>query len=50
MLAYIHGLASHFIEDWQNILLSSNEYELLDEEEIENYLKEIKENEETQNN
>lgn len=47
---YIHGQASHFIEDWQNILLSSNEYELLDEEEIENYLKEIKENEETQNN
>ena len=49
-LPYIHGQASHFIEDWQNILLSNNEYELLDEEEIENYLKEIKENEETQNN
>lgn len=49
-LPYIHGQASHFIEDWQNILLSSNEYELLDEEETENYLKEIKENEETQNN
>lgn len=47
---YIHDQASHFIEDWQNILLSSNEYELLDEEETENYLKEIKENEETQNN
>lgn len=47
---YTHGQASHFIEDWQNILLSSNEYELLDEEETENYLKEIKENEETQNN
>lgn len=47
---YIHGLASHFIEDWQNILLTQNEYELLDEEETENYLKEIKENEETQNN
>lgn len=47
---YIHGQAAHFIEDWQNILLSSNEYELLDEEETENYLKEIKENEETQNN
>ena len=49
-LPYIHGQASHFIEDWQNILLSNNEYELLDEEETENYLKEIKENEETQNN
>ena len=47
---YIHGPASHFIEDWQNILLTQNEYELLDEEETENYLKEIKENEETQNN
>ena len=47
---YIHGLASHFIEDWQNILLTQNKYELLDEEETENYLKEIKENEETQNN
>ena len=47
---YIHGQAHHFIEDWQNILLSSNEYELLDEEETENYLKEIKENEETQDN
>ena len=40
---YIHGQASHFIEDWQNILLTNNEYELLDEEETENYLKEIKE-------
>ena len=47
---YTHGQASHFIEDWQNILLTNNEYELLDEEETENYLKEIKENEETQNN
>ena len=47
---YIHDQASHFIEDWQNILLTDNEYELLDEEETENYLKEIKENEETQNN
>ena len=47
---YIHGQASHFIEDWQNILLTNNEYEILDEEETENYLKEIKENEETQNN
>lgn len=49
-LPYIHGQASHFIEDWQDILLTQNEYELLDEEETENYLKEIKVNEETQNN
>lgn len=46
---YIHGQASHFIEDWQNILLSNNEYELLDVEETENYLKEIEEDEETKN-
>ena len=40
---------NHFIEDWQNILLSNNEYELLDVEETENYLKEIEEDEETKN-
>ena len=40
---FIHGQASHYIEDWQNILLSNNPYELLDEEETENYLKKIKE-------
>ena len=43
---YIHGQVNHFIEDWQNILLSNNEYELLDVEETENYLKEIEEDEE----
>ena len=47
---YIHGQTRHFIDDWQNILLTNNEYELLDAEETENYLKEIEENEETQNN
>ena len=47
---YIHGQVNHFIEDWQNILLSNNEYELLDVEETENYLKEIEENEESKNN
>ena len=47
---YIHGQTRHFIDDWQNILLTDNEYELLDQEEIENYLKEIKENEENKNN
>ena len=39
---YIHGQAHRFIDDWQNILLSSNEYELLDQEEVEKYVKEIK--------
>lgn len=47
---YIHGQAHHFIDDWQNILLSDNEYELLDQEETEKYLKEIEENEENKNN
>ena len=40
---------NHFIEDWQNILLSNNEYKLLDVEETENYLKEIEEDEEIKN-
>lgn len=47
---YIHGQAYHFIDDWQNILLTDNEYELLDAQETENYLKEIEENEESKNN
>lgn len=40
---FIHGQASHYIDDWQNILLSNNPYELLDEEETEYYLEKIKE-------
>lgn len=47
---YIHGQAYHFIDDRQNILLTDNEYELLDAHETENYLKEIEENEESKNN
>lgn len=47
---YIHGQTRHFIDDWQNILLTNDEYELLDAEETENYLKEIEENEESKNN
>ena len=47
---YIHGQTRHFIDDWQNILLTDNEYELLDAEETENYLKEIEKNEESKNN
>lgn len=47
---YIHGQVHHFIDDWQNILLTDNEYELLDQEEVEKYVKEIKENEENKNN
>ena len=40
---FIHGQASHYIDDWQNILLSNKPYELLDEEETEYYLEKIKE-------
>ena len=47
---YIHGQVHHFIDDWQNILLTNNEYELLDPEETENYVKEFKKNEENKNN
>ena len=47
---YIHGQTRHFIDDWQNILLTDNEYELLNQEEAEKYVKEIKENEESKNN
>ncbi|MBL6443391.1 MAG: type IV secretory system conjugative DNA transfer family protein [Holdemanella sp.] len=47
---YIHGQTYHFIDDWQNILLTDNEYELSDQEEVEKYVKEIKENEENKNN
>ena len=45
---YIHGTASHFIDDWQNILLSDNEYELLSEEEMDDYFKNLEK--ETSNN
>ena len=43
---YIHGQVHHFIDDWKDILLSNNEYELLDQEEVEKYVKENKQNEE----
>lgn len=45
---YIHGKGSHYISDWQNILLSDNEYELLSDEEMDDYFKNIEK--ETSNN
>lgn len=45
---YIHGKASHYINDWQNILLSGNEYELLSDEEMDDYFKNL--DKETSNN
>ena len=38
---YIHGNASHYIQDWQNILLTDSEYELLSDEEMDDYFKEL---------
>ena len=45
---YIHGKASHYINDWQNILLSDNDYELLSAEEMDDYFKNLEK--ETSNN
>lgn len=45
---YIHGTASHFIDDWQDILLSDNKYELLSDEEMDDYFKNLEK--ETSNN
>lgn len=39
MEAYPHGVIHHAIEDWQNIPLSSHEYELLSEEDLEEYFR-----------
>ena len=36
---YEHGCVTHDVKDWQNIVLSDKEYELVDEEELENYFK-----------
>ena len=38
---YIHGRADHYINDWQNILLTDNEYELLSDEEMDDYFKQL---------
>ena len=46
---YIHGRANHCINDWQNILLTDNEYELLSDEEMDDYFKKLeKENNENE--
>lgn len=41
--AYQHGLVKYAIEDWQNIILSDNEYELLSETDLEEYFEELEE-------
>lgn len=40
-IAYQHGVVKHSIEDWQNILLSDNEYELLSDEDMEEYFNDL---------
>ena len=44
---YEHGIDDKSISDWQDIILTNNEYELLDEKQTEEYLKELKQNEKT---
>lgn len=39
--AYQHGVVKHCIEDWQNILLSDNDYELLSDEDMEEYFNDL---------
>ena len=38
---YLHGKIKYSIDDWQNILLSDREYELLSDEDIDNYFKQL---------
>lgn len=39
-ITYYHNEIRHTIDDWQNIMLSDEEYELLSEEDLEEYFKE----------
>ena len=39
--AYYHGNADHMINDWQNIILGDDEYELYSEEDMELYFQEL---------
>lgn len=38
---YIHGKIKYSIDDWQNIILSDREYELLSDEDMDNYFKQL---------
>ena len=38
---YLHGKIKYSIDDWQNILLSDREYELLSGEDMDNYFKQL---------
>lgn len=39
--SYLHGKIKYSIDDWQNILLSDREYELLSDEDMDNYFKQL---------
>ena len=39
--AYLHGMIKHAIDDWENIILSDDEYELYSDEDIEEYFKKL---------
>ena len=41
--AYEHGVDKYSIKDWQNILVSDNEYELLSEADMDRYFKNLEE-------
>lgn len=41
--AYEHGVDKYSIKDWQNILVSDNEYELLSETDMDRYFKNLEE-------
>lgn len=43
-LLYHHGVIKHNFENWQDIVLSDNEYELYSEEDMEEYFAEIEKN------
>lgn len=38
---YLHGKIKYSIDNWQNILLSDREYELLSDEDMDNYFKQL---------
>jgi len=39
---YQHGVVKHTYDDWQNIILTDNEYELYSEEDMEEYFRKLK--------
>ena len=45
---YQHGKIKHVIEDWQNILLAGEDYELYSDEDIEEYFEELMKKEKEQ--